>query len=427
MRVSLAGIGAVVFATSFAAGQSCPRWNTDIGQDGISGQVYSLLVHDEGHGPALFAGGGFVEADGHVCFGIARWDGAEWSPVGYGVNGIVYAMAEYDDGGGPALYAAGDFTMAGDSLALRIARWDGDVWTALGKPGDGLGGGAVRSLLVFDGALYAGGEFNSAAGIQTQHFAKWDGSKWSGVDGGFPQFNAMAVFDDGNGPRVYIHGSRDSLTGLYRLSGGEWEPVVFDDMNNIRAMLAWNRGDGERLFVGSDSGLYSWAGQWEAITPTPDKWTGRISALAIHDDGTGPALYAGGMFSQWEGGGPVQQQVARWDGQKWGGVGDGVTGAEVKALASGNTGGGPAIFLGGDFQRAGCNDPMFDSRHIAEWSCPAGCYADFNRDTALDLFDFLAFVNSFNAPTGAADCNRDCSLDLFDFLCFTNAFNAGCP
>jgi len=54
------------------------------------------------------------------------------------------------------------------------------------------------------------------------------------------------------------------------------------------------------------------------------------------------------------------------------------------------------------------------------------CYADFNRDGLLDLFDFLAFVNLFNTADPKADCDNNGGHDLFDFLCFVNAFNAGC-
>ena len=58
---------------------------------------------------------------------------------------------------------------------------------------------------------------------------------------------------------------------------------------------------------------------------------------------------------------------------------------------------------------------------------PTGdCYADFNGDGVLDLFDFLGFVNEFNAGSDAADCDGDGDLSLFDFLCFVNSFNAGC-
>jgi hypothetical protein len=55
-----------------------------------------------------------------------------------------------------------------------------------------------------------------------------------------------------------------------------------------------------------------------------------------------------------------------------------------------------------------------------------GCYPDLTEDGALDLFDFLAFVNEFNAGDPSADCDESGTPDLFDFLCFTNAFNAGC-
>jgi len=55
-----------------------------------------------------------------------------------------------------------------------------------------------------------------------------------------------------------------------------------------------------------------------------------------------------------------------------------------------------------------------------------GCYADFTGDGTLDPFDFLAYVNAFNAGDPEADCTGDQTLDLFDFLCFVNAFNAGC-
>ncbi|MFI4882885.1 MAG: 5'-nucleotidase C-terminal domain-containing protein, partial [Phycisphaerales bacterium JB064] len=55
------------------------------------------------------------------------------------------------------------------------------------------------------------------------------------------------------------------------------------------------------------------------------------------------------------------------------------------------------------------------------------CYADYDLDGELTIFDFLAFQNDFDAGAAAADCNRDGSLDLFDFLCFQNGFDAGCP
>jgi len=54
------------------------------------------------------------------------------------------------------------------------------------------------------------------------------------------------------------------------------------------------------------------------------------------------------------------------------------------------------------------------------------CTADLDGNGVLDLFDFLAFTNLFNAGDLGADFAEDGVLDLFDFLAFTNAFNAGC-
>ncbi|MEQ9097058.1 MAG: GC-type dockerin domain-anchored protein [Phycisphaerales bacterium] len=56
----------------------------------------------------------------------------------------------------------------------------------------------------------------------------------------------------------------------------------------------------------------------------------------------------------------------------------------------------------------------------------ASCYADFDMDGDLTIFDFLAFQNAFDSGDLAADCDEDGSLTLFDFLCFQNAFDAGC-
>ncbi len=65
-------------------------------------------------------------------------------------------------------------------------------------------------------------------------------------------------------------------------------------------------------------------------------------------------------------------------------------------------------------------------RSIAFTGGEPGCYADFDGDGDLTIFDFLAFQNAFDAGDLAADCDEDGSLTLFDFLCFQNAFDAGC-
>ena len=54
------------------------------------------------------------------------------------------------------------------------------------------------------------------------------------------------------------------------------------------------------------------------------------------------------------------------------------------------------------------------------------CFADFDGDGSLTLFDFLEYQNAFGAGDLRADCDGDGALTLFDFLCFQNAFALGC-
>jgi hypothetical protein len=176
----------------------------------MNSSVLALAVHDDGGGPALYAGGGFTSAGGVVANRIARWNGAGWSALGNGVNDDVLALAVHDDGGGPALLAGGLFTTAGGLAANHIAKWNGASWS-------GLGGGVnddVRALALFDDgggpALYAGGSFTSAGGAVANRIARWDGS-WSALGSGTnDRVAALVVFDDGGGAALYAGGAFDS-------------------------------------------------------------------------------------------------------------------------------------------------------------------------------------------------------------------------
>lgn len=54
------------------------------------------------------------------------------------------------------------------------------------------------------------------------------------------------------------------------------------------------------------------------------------------------------------------------------------------------------------------------------------CNIDFNSDGVLDLFDYLDFVQIFQAGTLQADYNGDGITDFFDYLDFVAEFAAGC-
>lgn len=54
------------------------------------------------------------------------------------------------------------------------------------------------------------------------------------------------------------------------------------------------------------------------------------------------------------------------------------------------------------------------------------CRADFDGDGELTVFDFLAYLNAFDAGRSEADLDDDGKLTIFDLLAFQNEFDAGC-
>jgi hypothetical protein len=87
---------------------------------GLSGYwVYALTAHDDGSGPALYAGGEFSSGGTR----IARWNGSSWSGLDLGVNLPPHALAVHDDGSGPALFVGGEFTTVFQSGDAFLAKW----------------------------------------------------------------------------------------------------------------------------------------------------------------------------------------------------------------------------------------------------------------------------------------------------------------
>ncbi len=106
------------------------RWNgvtwddlggvLDYGPDGVE----CMLVHDGD----LYVGGTFLFNDGHGnCRNIARWDGANWHPMGEGFSGRVYDLEIYDG----KLIACGSLYYSGSTVVQNVAWWTGGSWQPL--------------------------------------------------------------------------------------------------------------------------------------------------------------------------------------------------------------------------------------------------------------------------------------------------------
>lgn len=208
--------------------------------------------------------------------GGSRHDGCAWQP-GFTIadlDGNVGAMTVFDDGTGSALFAGGRFRTAGGALVNNAARWDGSSWSPLSGPsGTGTGGSSagVQALATYDdgsgSALYFGGDFILAGGETVYKIARWDGAGWSALTGPsgtgtYHAVSALAAFDDGSSAALYVGGAFITAGGV-----------------TVNRIARW---DGET---------------WSALGgPSGIGMDGPVYALCVFDDGSGPALYAGGNF-----------------------------------------------------------------------------------------------------------------------------------
>jgi hypothetical protein len=247
--------------------------------------------------------------------------------------------------------------------------------------------GDVLALAVFDDgegpALFAGGSFGSAGGAHVEGIAKWNGTSWSDVDIGlwFNRVQALAVFDDGTGPALFAGGSFTHAVGaqvrrIAKWDGTSWSALGggmdggFGDMTALHALAIFDDGTGPALFAGGDfttaggvsaSCIAKWDGaSWSALG---SGLRGLVRALTVFDDGTGPALFAGGDFIN--AGDVSVSRIAKWNGTSWSPIGNsgGMNGA-VHALTVFDDGAGPALFAGGEFTTAGGVSVNF----IAKWN-----------------------------------------------------------
>jgi hypothetical protein len=302
----------------------------------LNDEVDALAAYDpgDGSGPALYAGGWFHSTA--VGSGITRWSVNQWVPVGsllvnLSVSAVVETMAVCDCGSGPRLYVGGAFTGTDSGVNSRgIIAWDGSSWSALGSGLTPLGTNInpyVYHLASYDSghgaALYVAGDFATAGGAPVSNIAKWDGVNWSPMNGGVDaSIDAMGVWDDGSGPKLYV--------ASYSMTNAGGVPV---------------------------SKMATWDGTSWAPMPVPTLWS--ATALMPFDDGRGPALFA---------------DSARFDGTSWSpmGLGGGVQGGYgifCMAPYDDGSGHGPDLYVGGFFHSAGGGIP---SNNIARWIRCAG-------------------------------------------------------
>jgi len=131
------------------------------------------------------------------------------------------------------------------------------------------------------------------------------------------------------------------------------------------------------------NGIGKWNGSgWSSLG---EGMSSRVNALTVFDNGNGPALYAGGWFTN--AGGVVAHRIARWNGTQWSPLGSGMnTAVDALVVFDDGSGGGPALYAGGSFTTAG----GVDVQHVAKWDGIAWHALGSGTNgavTALTVFD----------------------------------------
>ncbi|MBK7643293.1 MAG: hypothetical protein IPJ19_09610 [Planctomycetes bacterium] len=399
-------------------------WSS-LGTPIVGGNVRALAVFDDGTGPALFVAGGFTSIGGVAANHIAKWDGANWSPLGSGTVGAsIDALTVFDDGSGAQLYAGGSFQNAGGIIAENLARWNGSRWSAMAT---GMNG-SIHALCAFDdgggSALYAGGLFANADGQSVNHIARWNSNGWSPLGSGVigsglaaTTVDALALFDGGSGTELVAAGAFTNAGGsaanhIARWNGTAWSTLGVGVSAPVAALQVFDDGSGSALFAGGEfssaggvsmRAIARWDGaNWSALAAGLGLGGAKVKALANFDDGHGDVLEVGGHFAT--AGGKSVNQLASWSSAGWAVVGRGLDGT-VSAVASYDNGAGLAIYAGGTFQHAG-NDAV---QRIAKWNgsswstLPSGPFASGSGVISMTVFDFGGIPRLFVGSYGGSD------------------------
>jgi hypothetical protein len=289
------------------------------------GRGITLEVWDDGTGEALYVGGQFTRIAGIETGAVARWDGASWSGLGEGLHFKAIDLHPHRFGDGEMLVAGGEFVVPGSTTRIAgVQRWDGSRWSPVGE--NGPRDGEVYKLATYAGELFASGRFFRLGEVLGGGIARFDGATWS-VPAGPGQrvrsdeFWPMEVAN-WQGQSVLLAGGRfailqddDIIAGhLAQWDGTRWAAIVDDDRRIIQPLdlAVFDDGQGPTLFVaGNGITLGSGMGAIRdgVLHPMRPGVDDSAFELFVFDDGSGPALLVGGGFRSFSGG---PSYLARW-------------------------------------------------------------------------------------------------------------------
>jgi hypothetical protein len=321
-------------------------------------------------GNEIYVAGEFEMAGGVSANNIAKWNDSSWSALGSGTDGRIEALAV----NGSELCAGGFFSIAGGVSANKIAKWNGSNWSALGSGVSHPLGSSVHAVELSGSDVYVGGLFDTAGGASANNIAKWNGDSWSALSSGvnsvnFLSFvNAIAV----NGSDVYVGGRFETAgsvnaNNIARWDGSSWAPLGTGTADHSMGYYVVNAIalSGNDIYAGgsisiagyaSANGIAKWDGNsWLVLGNGLD---GPVYAIAVREN----EVFVGGKFTS--AGSVSVNNIARWDGNSWSAMGSGVDGPVYAiAVTQAYHVGGEAVYVGGGFTSAG----GISANSIAKW------------------------------------------------------------
>ncbi len=458
-----------------ASGQCVPEWDTTLGNPGIAGTGYlaPMVAWDDGTGEKLYVGGSATRIGGVADF-LGSYDPATglWRRLGTGINqgstnAFLNRLVPWNDGTGEKLYVVGQFNFAGGQAAANsFAVWNGSTWSDVGAGFDQTVSRVTYDLLPLDlgdgERLYMCGNWDAIGGVTAGGLASFDGSAfyvWGngiGIDGGFSAFGqSLKEWDDGSGRAIYMCGRFDSVDGVgatnvarFNVNDNTWESVgetlvptsvtnnmtsfaVFDDTQGNENLYA----AGGQFRINGSGPIYQcakWDGaHWTGVGQTV---SGRITDLAVFDDGSGPALYASGT-AFFEVGYFAKLVNDVWEPVLGSGVNNPATSGSF-ASAFGLYVWGDQLVVAGNFTQVGGLDPStgvgagtpIPARGLAAITSCA-CAPDLSPpggDGMINTNDFFAFLTLYQVGDPGADFFADGFINTNDFFAFLAAYQAGC-
>ncbi len=308
-----------------------------------------------------------------TIFGVAAWDGTQWTQL-FATPSVGGEFSMILDQAGDVI-AGGSFTFTqGSTTYRRILRYTG---AGLSTLGGGLNNAAFGIAVDADNNIYAVGLFTAAldagggAVANTHCIAKWDGSAWQTVSGSLPACTGLIADPLTHSVAVDLATSDVYVAGKFTQIGESSTSA-----NNVA------RWDGSQWFALGNG----------VVAPTLARYKLNFS---------NNNLFVGGR-NQVATDLPASHGVSQWNGSTWSTMSGGVTGSAEQA--SSFTSQNSQLYVGGLFTTAGTGGGAVPAANLggydvnlSTWRGSTGATADGVVSLAFDA------TNHIYAGTGTSN------------------------